>query len=137
MYAWCPSNLSTFSEVFETIEDAIENAQTCYDNKTGYYENSQNSPIIIVGNVVSFDLEKFVRNYVNSFKDYLTDSLESFSFGANVEVECFILDKNKEKEFEEKSVKSLLPLIKKYFYYYPEMMTEKSFNYSLTEKKFL
>lgn len=137
MYTWCPSNLNTFSEVFETPESAIENAQTSFENKTGDYEDNLNSPIILIGKVVEFDLEKATKDFIDGFNDFLNESLSDFAFGANVETEAFVFDRSKENEFKEKATKSLLPLIKKYYHYFPKMLTEGSVKYSLIEKKYL
>ena len=137
MYAWCPSNLNTFSEVFETPEDAIKNAADCFENKTGEYENEENSPIILIGEVIEFNMEDTIKDFVNGFDDFLKESLDAFSFGTNVETEAFVFDKSKENEFKEKSVKSLLPLVKKYYHYFPQMVTSGSVKYSLIDKKYL
>lgn len=137
MYAWCPSNLNTFSEVFETPEDAIKNAKACFKEKTGEYENDLNSSIILIGKVVEFDLENSVKAFIDGFDDFLKEDLDNFSFGTNIETEAFVVDKQKEKEFKEKACKSLLPLIKKYYHYFPEMVTEGSVKYSLIDEKYL
>lgn len=47
-YTWYPDNQERFSEVFDSIEQAIENAQKKFDSKADEYdEDEENSRLII------------------------------------------------------------------------------------------
>lgn len=136
-YTWYPDNQGRFSEVFDSIEEAIENAQEKFDSKVDEYEvDEENSSVIIIGLVERFNIKSAVQSIVDDIQENLEYSINDFAFGSDWESEAQILDKHK-VEFKEKTVDTLYLLIKKFFYFSPEMKSIPVLKYDLAEKKYL
>ena len=139
MYTWCPCNLLTFSETFNSEEDAIANAQFCYDNKIGYYcdDNCINSQDIFVGEVLEFDLEKNINLFMEQFNDFMLSRLKEFSDGLSVKCDIFSNNNGNIECFKTEAAKALTLLARKNIIFYPPMITENCTKYSLKYKKYL
>lgn len=136
-YTWYPDNQERFSEVFDSIEQAIENAQKKFDLKVDEYDgDEENSSVIIIGLVEKFIIKSAVESIVDDIQDNLECSISDFAFGMDWESEAQILDKHK-AEFKEKAVDALSPLIEKYFHFSPEMKSIPVLKYNLEKKKYL
>lgn len=136
-YTWYPDNQERFSEVFDSIKEAIENAQEKFDSKADAYEvDEENSSVIIIGLVERFNIKSAVESIVDDIQENLECSINDFAFGSDWESEAQILDKHK-VEFKEKTVDALYPLIEKFFYFSPEMKSIPVLKYDLAEKKYL
>ncbi len=65
-YTWYPDNQERFSEVFDSIEQAIENAQKKFDSKADEYdEDEENSSVIIIGLVEYHVMDYFLYQQMN------------------------------------------------------------------------
>lgn len=90
-YTWYPDNQERFSEVFDSIEQAIENAQKKFDLKVDEYDgDEENSSVIIIGLVEKFIIKSAVESIVDDIQDNLECSISDFAFGMDWESEAQI-----------------------------------------------
>lgn len=137
-YTWLPVNQGTFSNTFQSIEDAIADAQDKFDKEYEEYEDGDeyNSHIITIGEVERYNVKSAVESIVDDIHDNLESDISDFAFGMDYESEAQILEQHK-SEFKEQAVNALLPLIEKYFYFSPQMKSIEINQYNLKERKFV
>lgn len=112
MYAWMPSNCERFCETYDSIEEAVAEAQKQWDEKYEFYEEEdENNTEIYLMVARQFNPEECLNRYGENFIDYLEDQLYDFTHGTDLDsvVSCsnIVLFNQKVKE-------SLLPLVKEY-----------------------
>lgn len=135
-YTWYPENSDRFNDTYDSIEDAIEDAQDRFDNQCEEYEDEDNSHIINIGEVEHFNIRAAVESIVDDIQDNLECSINDFAYGMDWETEAQILKKDKDT-FKEEAINVLLPIVEKYFHFSPEMKSWDIKQYDLKEKKYV
>lgn len=109
MYSWIPTNKEIFDDTFNSIEEAVAEAQKQYDEKYEMYEDNSNNTEIYLMTVHVFNVENYLDNFGESIIDLLDCNLYDFTNNIDSEVYC-----NNKEEFNKEVKSALLPLIKKY-----------------------
>lgn len=135
-YTWYPENADRFNDTYDSIEDAIEDAQDRFDNQCEEYDDEDNSCIINIGEVEHFNVRAAVESIVDDIQDNLECSIDDFASGIDWETEAQILKKDKDT-FKEEATNALLPIVEKYFHFSPEMKSWDIKQYDLKEKKYV
>lgn len=108
MYAWIPSNCERFYEVFDSIEDAVIEAQKQWDEKYEYYEDeNENNTEIYLMVVEQFNIEKSLERYGEILVEYLDEQLFDFTSCEDSKVYCRAQDL-----FNKKLKDALMPIVK-------------------------
>lgn len=108
MYAWLPSNCERFYEVYDSIEEAVAEAQNQWNEKYEYYEEEgENNTEIYLMVVDQFNIEKSMGCYGEILLEYLDEQLFDFTSFEDSKVSC----KCKEL-FNQKVKEALIPIIK-------------------------
>jgi hypothetical protein len=89
-YSWYPEKGICY-DVFDSIEEAVGDAQNRYDNGDEPYEDEYTPAIICVGPVRSFDMENAVKVIAENIEDDIYEQMANFSSGCDFESECQIL----------------------------------------------
>lgn len=113
MYAWMPSNCEMFDETYDSIEDAVSEAQKQWDEKYDHYEDEDeydNTEIYLM-TVRQYNPETYLERFGEDLIDGLDESLADFTSGTEVDSEVYCKDKSK---FNEAVKSALMPLIKKH-----------------------
>ncbi|SFK99343.1 hypothetical protein SAMN05216357_11054 [Porphyromonadaceae bacterium KH3CP3RA] len=135
-FSWFPED-GNCPDVFDSIEDAVKDAQSKYDEKRDEFDKySDNSEIINVGVVRFFDLKMAVKTFLYDLRDNIWDQHDDFAFGCDCDRECHISDKDKEI-FTEEALNALYPLVEKYFFVNPEWVCAPTRRYDLKNKKWI
>ena len=75
-----PSNCERFYETYESIEEAVAEAQKQWDEKYEYYEEEDENDTEIFLMVASqFNVEKSLERYGEDLVDYLEEQLYDFT----------------------------------------------------------
>lgn len=135
MYAWTPSNCERFNETYDSIEEAVAEAQKQWDEKYEYYEDEdENNTEIILLSVRQFNPEKHVERYGEELIDGLDESLADFTSGTEVESEVFCKDVTK---FNKAVKEALMPLIKEHLSFHMDMVGEHfNITYNVKTRKY-
>jgi hypothetical protein len=138
-FSWFLSG-RTCSGIFNSIEEAIADAQDQWDNEYEEFEYRKEddvSNIIHVGPVYWFDWEKAVRSVVMDIDNSMDNGpFYDFAGGVDDDTECGII-RNKNEEFYEKATAALLPIVKEYFFINPEWICVPTKQYNLETKEFV
>ena len=135
MYAWMPSNCERSYETYDSIEEAIAEAQNQWDEKYEYYEEEdENNTEIHLMVARQFNPEDRLSRYGEDLIDYLEDQLCDFTHGTDSDsgVSCsdLVLFNRKVKE-------SLLPLVKEFLRFQDDMVGDiLSLNYNVETRKY-
>ncbi|NDV93492.1 hypothetical protein D0T84_00980 [Dysgonomonas sp. 521] len=135
-YSWFPEN-GNCTDLFDSIEEAIKDAQHKYDEGYEEFEDKdESSPIISIGSVRHFDVQKSVNIIVDNIEDYIGEQLHDFSSGCDFESECYVSRKDKET-FAKEAVQALLPIVEKYVFVNPQWVCTPTDKYDLKNKEWL
>jgi hypothetical protein len=134
-YSWYPEE-GICPDVFDSIEEAVGDAQNRYDNGDEPYEDEYTPAIICVGPVRRFDMEDAVKTIVEEIEDNIYEQIFDFSFGCEIESECQILKKDKEI-FIKEATQALLPIVEKYVYVNPQWACTPTWKYDLKNKNWI
>ena len=108
MYSWLPSNRERFYEVYDSIEEAVAEAQKQWDEKYEYYEEEgENNTEICLMVVEQFSIEKSLECYGEILVEYLDEQLFDFTSCEDSQVYCRSIDL-----FNKKIKDSLMPIVK-------------------------
>lgn len=108
MYAWLPSNCERFYEVYDSIEEAVTEAQKQWDEKYEYYEeDGENNAEIYLMLVEPFSIEKSLEHYGEILVEYLDEQLYDFTLCEDSKVYCSDNDL-----FNRRIKEALMPIIK-------------------------
>lgn len=135
MYAWVPSNCERFYETYDSIEEAVVEAQKQWDEKYEYYEeDGENNSEIYLMVARQFNPEDRLSRYGEELIDYLEDQLCEFTHGVDSDsgVSCsnLVLFNRKVKE-------SLLPLVKEFLRFQDDMVGDiLSLTYNVETRKY-
>lgn len=133
-FSWFPKD-GNCPDVFDNIEEAIQDAQTKFDNKSDPFDD-EDSPIISVGAVRRFDFKSATEDVVDSIEDTMYSLVDDFLIGCDAENECNIADEEKE-EFKKQATEALLPLIEKYVFVNPTWICTPTGKYNLSTKNWI
>lgn len=135
MYAWMPSNCERFYETYDSIEEAVAEAQNQWDEKYEYYEEEgENNTEIYLMVARQFNPEDRLSRYGEDLIDYLEDQLCDFVHGTDSDsgVSCSDL-----VLFNQKVKESLLPLVKEYLTFVDDMVGDiLSLTYNVETRKY-
>lgn len=135
-YSWFPEN-GNCPDLFNSIKEAIADAQHKYDEEYEEYEDKdETSEIISVGSVRHFDMQEAVKVIVDNIEDYIGEQLHDFTFGCDFESECYVSKKDKET-FTKEAIDALLPIIEKYVFVSPEWVCTPTHKYDLSKRDFV
>lgn len=120
LYAWMPSNCELFHETYDSIEEAVEEAQKQWDEKYEYYEDEDdNDTEISLMSVRQFNPEKHVERYGEELIEKLDEDLGDFTYGTEAESEVYCKDVTK---FNKAVKEALMPLIKEHLSFHMDMV---------------
>ena len=134
-YAWMPSNCERFCETYDSIEEAVAEAQNQWDEKYEYYEEEdENNSEIYLMVARQFNPESRLNRYGEDLIDYLEDQLCYFTHGTDSDsgVSCSNL-----VLFNQKVKESLLPLVKEYLTFVDDIVGDiLSLTYNVETRKY-
>ena len=135
MYAWMPSNCELFHETYDSIEEAVEEAQKQWDEKYEYYEeDDENDTEISLLSVRQFNPEKHVERYGEELIEKLDEDLGDFTYGTEAESEVYCKDVAK---FNKAVKEALMPLIKEHLSFHMDMVGEHfNITYNVKTRKY-
>ena len=136
LYAWMPSNCELFHETYDSIEEAVEEAQKQWDEKYEYYEDEEeyNDTEISLLSVRQFNPEKHVERYGEELIEKLDEDLGDFTYGTEAESEVFCKDVTK---FNKAVKEALMPLIKEHLSFHMDMVGEHfNITYNVKTRKY-
>lgn len=135
LYAWMPSNCELFHETYDSIEEAVEEAQKQWDEKYEYYEDEDdNDTEISLLSVRQFNPEKHVERYGEELIEKLDEDLGDFTYGTEAESEVYCKDVTK---FNKAVKEALMPLIKEHLSFYMDMVGEHfNITYNVKTRKY-
>lgn len=135
MYAWMPSNCERFDETFDSIEEAVAEAQKQWNEKYEHYEDEdENDPEICLMSVHQFNPEKYVERYGEEFIEKLDEDLGDFTYGTEAESEVFCKDVAK---FNKAVKEALMPLIKEHLSFHMDMVgSHFNITYNVKTRKY-
>lgn len=133
-FSWFPDN-GNCPDVFNSIEDAIADAQSRYDKGDYPYEDGDEytSHIIGVGSVRYFDFKNAVETIAESIEDNIYEQMSDFASGCDFECECYVSKEEKEA-FINEAVTALLPIVEKYVFVNPEWVCTPTGKYDLEKR---
>jgi len=135
-YSWFPENGNCL-EVYDTIWDAVKDAQHRYDEQYEEFEDREAiSPIISVGPVRRFNMESAIGTIVDSIEDSVWEQVHDMAFGCDIDPECRILVED-EQTFKKEAIAALLPLAEKYLHINPEWICTPTKKYNLERKEWV
>ena len=107
-YAWLPSNCERFYDVYDSIEEAVAEAQKQWDEKYEYYEEEgENNAEIYLMVAEQFSIEKSLERYGEILVEYLDEQLFDFTSCEDSKVYCRSKDL-----FNCKVKDALMPIVK-------------------------
>lgn len=136
LYAWMPSNCELFHETYDSIEEAVEEAQKQWDEKYEYYEDEEeyNDTEISLLSVRQFNPEKHVERYGEELIEKLDEDLGDFTYGTESESEVYCKDVAK---FNKAVKEALMPLIKEHLSFYMDMVGDHfNITYNVKTRKY-
>ena len=136
LYAWMPSNCELFHETYDSIEEAVEEAQKQWDEKYEYYEDEEeyNNTEISLLSVRQFNPEKHVERYGEELIEKLDEDLGDFTCGTEAESEVYCKDVAK---FNKDVKEALMPLIKEHLSFYMDMVGDHfNITYDVKTRKY-
>ena len=136
LYAWIPSNCELFHETYDSIEEAVAEAQKQWDEKYEYYEDEEeyNDTEISLLSVRQFNPEKHVERYGEELIEKLDEDLGDFTYGTEAESEVYCKDVTK---FNKAVKEALMPLIKEHLSFYMDMVGEHfNITYDVKTRKY-
>lgn len=136
MYAWMPSNCELFHETYDSIEEAVAEAQKQWDEKYEYYEDEEeyNDTEISLLSVRQFNPEKHVERYGEELIEKLNEDLGDFTYGTEIESEVYCMDVAK---FNKAVKEALMPLIKEHLSFYMDMVGDHfNITYNVKTRKY-
>ena len=136
LYAWMPSNRELFHETYDSIEEAVAEAQKQWDEKYEYYEDEEeyNNTEISLLSVRQFNPEKHMERYGEELIEKLDEHLGDFTCGTEAESEVDCKDVAK---FNKAVKDSLMPLIKEHLSFYMDMVGERfNITYDVKTRKY-
>ncbi len=108
MYAWLPSNCERFYEIYDSIEEAVVEAQKQWNEKYEYYEEEgENNTEIYLMVVSQFNIEKSLECYGETLVEYLDEQLFDFTSFEDSRVYC-----RYNNVFNQKIKEALMPIVK-------------------------
>ena len=133
MYAWMPTNCERFYEVFDSIEEAVCEAQKQWDEKYEYYEEeNENNTEIYLMVVEQFSIEKSLERYGEILVEYLDEQLADFTLLEDSRVSCRSKDL-----FNQKVKESLMPIAKECLSFETDMVGyHLSLTYNVETRKY-
>ena len=136
-FSWFPKD-GTCPDVFNSIDDAIKDAQERYDKGSEPFEDGDEyvPPVINVGTVRYFDFKDATEKIVDGIEDDIYEQMSDFNFGCDFESECYISRKDKEA-FKKEAIEALLPIVDKYVFVNPEWVCTPTKKYDLKNKKWM
>lgn len=135
LYAWMPSNCGLFHETYDSIEEAVAEAQKQWDEKYEYYEDEDdNNTEISLLSVRQFNPKKHVERYGEELIEKLDEDLGDFTYGTEAESEVYCKDVTK---FNKAVKEALMPLIKEHLSFYMDMVGEHfNITYNVKTRKY-
>lgn len=135
LYAWMPSNCELFHETYDSIEEAVEEAQKQWDEKYEYYEDEdENDTEISLLSVRQFNPEKHVERYGEELIEKLDEDLADFTYGTEAESEVYCKDVTK---FNKAVKEALMPLIKEHLSFHMDMVGDHfNITYDVKTRKY-
>jgi len=133
-YAWFANDEFPFNETFKSEREAIADAKYHKELEDGvfdrdlYYEDDLVPYIVTIGEVKRFDINKVAEKSIDFVKEYLDNEIDEFASGYDGETEIKISDK-------EEFAKEFTALIKKHFYFFPNMTAIPMYDYNLLTDK--
>jgi hypothetical protein len=135
-YSWYPEG-GNYPCFFGSKKDAMRDAQQKYDEQREEFEYPEDvSPVIKLGIVKFFDMEKAVKQIVEGIEDDIGDQLYDFAGDCDFDIECSVSKQDK-KIFTKEAVQALLPIVKKYVFINPEWLCTITKKYDLKNKKWI
>ena len=112
VYAWIPSNCDIFYDTYNSIEEAVAEAQEQWDEKYEYYEeeNTNNTSIVLM-TVSQFNPETYMGGFGEELIERLQEQLDDFTGMCNVDSEIYCSDKT---AFNKAVKEVLMPVIKEH-----------------------
>lgn len=135
LYAWMPSNCELFHETYDSIEEAVAEAQKQWDEKYEYYEeDDENDTEISLLSVRQFNPEKHVERYGEELIEKLDEDLGDFTCGTEAESEVYCKDVAK---FNKAVKEALMPLIREHLSFYMDMVGDHfNITYNVKTRKY-
>ena len=136
LYAWMPSNCELFHETYDSIEEAVAEAQKQWDEKYEYYEDEEeyNDTEISLLSVRQFNPEKHVEHYGEELIEKLDEDLGDFTFGTEADSEVYCKDVAK---FNKAVKEALMPLIKEHLSFHMDMVGDHfNITYNVKTRKY-
>lgn len=135
LYAWMPSNCELFHETYDSIEEAVTEAQKQWDEKYEYYEEEdENDTEISLMSVRQFNPERHVEHYGEELIEKLDEDLGDFTYGTEAVSEVFCKDVTK---FNKAVKEALMPLIKEHLSFYMDMVgSHFNITYNVKTRKY-
>lgn len=136
LYAWMPSNCHLFYETYDSIEEAVAEAQKQWDEKYEYYEDEgeYNNTEISLMSVRQFNPERHVDRYGEELIEKLDEELGDFTCGTEAESEVYCKDVAK---FNKAVKEALMPLIKEHLSFYMDMVGDHfNITYNVKTRKY-
>lgn len=133
-YSWFSEN-SGMVDTYDTIEEAIADAQDRYDSCDEPFEESDCSSIY-VGEVSSFNLKEALKDIVRNL-DYQIyhESMPKFADAFDGECECSLrIDRD---VFASEIADALLPIVEKHLYIYPFDLCSNDGEYDLEKREWI
>lgn len=116
IYAWLPSNCETFDDTFDSIEEAVAEAQKQWDEKYEYYEEEdENDTGIALFAVQEFNPEPYMERFGEELIEKLQEQLDNFTSGIDGDPEVCC---NHIPAFNRAVKEALMPVIKDHISYY-------------------
>ena len=135
LYAWMPSNCELFHETYDSIEEAVTEAQKQWDEKYEHYEDEdENDTEISLLSVRQFNPEKHVERYGGELIEKLDEDLGDFTCGTEAESKVYCKDVAK---FNKAVKEALMPLIKEHLSFYMDMVGDHfNITYNVKTRKY-
>lgn len=135
LYAWMPSNCELFHETYDSIEEAVTEAQKQWDEKYEHYEDEdENDTEISLLSVRQFNPEKHVERYGEELIEKLDEDLGDFTYGTEAESKVYCKDVAK---FNRAVKEALMPLIKEHLSFYMDMVGDHfNITYNVKTRKY-
>lgn len=137
LFSWKPKNLDIFLETYDSIEEAVKDAQEQFDSKLGLYDevSEYNSTVIHLMRVRKFNPEKQLDEFGDDVIDYLQMQLEGFTSGCGGDAQVEVRDSD---AFNLAVKQALLPIIDKHLSFYFDMVGDVlTLEYDLNKRKYV
>jgi hypothetical protein len=135
-YSWFAEN-GDCHDVFDSVEEAIEDAQHRYDEEWEEFEyRDEVLPVAYIGPVKFFNMENAVKTIVEGIEDNIGDMLYEFIGACDFDAECYVSKKDKDA-FVKEATQALLPIVKKYVCISPQYICTPTGQYDLKNKNWI